>query len=174
MNQAAADDDTPFIYGAPWGPLLQGMTILSVVLLLGMTAMGVSERPAGQLLWYLVMIVLPLVMLVTAVFFMIRGYLLYADTLYVRRLGWYSKIPLAGLQHVVFDPEVTRKMTRRFGNGGMFCFAGSYKSKKIGPVRVFATDLRRPVVLRFADRSIIVTPDDPIDFVEKVKLLRSL
>ncbi len=169
-----ADDESPGVYGAPWGPLLTGMTLLSTILLLGMAAVGVSERPAGQVVWNLVMIVIPLVMLVTAVFFMIRGYLLYADTLYVRRLGWYSKIPLAGLQHVVFDPEVTSKMSRRFGNGGMFCFAGYYKSKKIGPVRVFATDLRRPVVLRFADRSIIVTPDDPVAFVEKIKQLRGL
>ncbi|MBE0585326.1 MAG: hypothetical protein IH612_16395, partial [Desulfofustis sp.] len=104
----------------------------------------------------------------------IRGYLLFPDVLFVQRLGWYSKIPLEGLRAASFDPEATKRMVRRFGNGGMFCFAGSFKSKKIGVFRAFATDLRRPVVLRFADRTIVVTPGDPIDFVEKITALRGL
>jgi hypothetical protein len=166
--------DKQYLYDAPWGLLLRAMTLLSVGLLGGMVAIGLGNRPSGAFGWDLVMIVLPLVMLVVAVFFTIRGYLLFPDVLFVQRLGWYSKIPLDGLLAASFDPEATKRMTRRFGNGGMFCFAGSFKSKKIGTFRVFATDLRRAVVLKFADRTVVVTPGDPIDFVEKITAIRGL
>ncbi len=163
-----------YFYDAPWGLLLRAMTLFSVCLLGGMVAVGLTNRPPGSLGWDLVMIVLPLVMVVVAVFFIIRGYLLFPDVLFVQRLGWYSKIPLDGLLAASFDPEATKRMVRRFGNGGMFCFAGSFKSKKIGAFRAFATDLRRAVVLQFADRTIVVTPGDPVDFVEKITAVRNL
>lgn len=166
--------DKQYFYDAPWGLLLRAMTLVSIGLLGGMVAIGLGNRPSGAYAWDLVMIVLPLAMLVVAVFFTIRGYLLFPDVLFVQRLGWYSKIPLDGLLTASFDPEATKRMTRRFGNGGMFCFAGSFKSKKIGIFRVFATDLRRAVVLKFADRIIVVTPGDPVDFVEKLVALRGL
>lgn len=163
-----------YLFEAPWGALLRSMTLLSVALLGGMAAVGVLQRPSGQVVWVGVMIALPLTMLATAVFFVIRGYVLYPDELFVKRLGWYSKIRLDGLLGVEYDPEATKRIVRRFGNGGMFCFAGYYKSKKIGPFRAFATDWRRTVVLRFEDRSIVVTPDDPMGFVDKIKSLRGL
>jgi len=166
--------DRQYLYDAPWGLLLRAMTLFSICLLGGMVAIGLTNRPSGSFGWDLVMIILPLVMLVVAVFFTIRGYLLFPDVLFVQRLGWYSKIPLDGLLAASFDPEATKRMTRRFGNGGMFCFAGFFKSKKIGPFRAFATDLRRAVVLQFADRTIVVTPGDPLDFVEKITTVREL
>jgi hypothetical protein len=166
--------DKQYLYNAPWGPLLHAMTLLSICLLGGMVAIGINNRPPGTFGWDMVMIILPLVMLVVSFFFSIRGYLLFPDVLFVQRLGWYSKIPLEGLLSASFDPEATKRMIRRFGNGGMFCFAGSYKSKKIGPFRAFATDFRRTVVLKFADRTIVITPGDPVDFVEKITALRGL
>ena len=37
----------------------------------------------------------------------------------------------------------------------------------------YATDPRRSVVLRFADRVVVVTPDDPSAFVEAVNAVRN-
>lgn len=163
-----------YFYDAPWGLLLQVMTVVSILLLLGMVAIGIYQRPEDQKIWDLVMIVVPLLTMAIALLFTIRGYVLCRDALYVRRLGWSTRIDLAGLRQAEFDPEATRRTIRRFGNGGLFCFAGYFKSKKIGPFRAFATDLRRAVVLSFADRVIVVTPGDPLAFVERVRHLRGL
>ena len=77
-------------------------------------------------------------------------------------------MPLAGLQQVTVDPKATKRSLRSFGNGGFFSFTGWYYNKQLGKYRMFATDLERTVVLHFADRRVVMTPDDPEAFVRCV------
>ena len=76
---------------------------------------------------------------------------------------------MSGLKSAEVDTEAMSKSIRTFGNGGLFCFAGIFNNNRLGSYRAFATDPKRAVVLRFSDRTVVVTPDQPDDFVMRTK-----
>ena len=80
--------------------------------------------------------------------FSIRGYRLEGGVLLVQRLGWNSRIDLAGLQSAEADPAAMNGSIRTFGNGGFFCFAGAYWNRRLRSYRAFVTHPRHAVVLR--------------------------
>ena len=146
--------------------------MLSIVILLGVIVIGMSVGPRSMLAWQLIMVGLPVVILLVGFLFIIRGYEIRPDSLLVYRLGWQSRIPLSGLRSVDYDPKAMSHSIRTFGNGGMFCFAGWFRNKKLGSYRAYATDLKRCVILKFADgRVIVVTPGEPKVFVEQTHIL---
>jgi hypothetical protein len=61
------------------------------------------------------------------------------------------------------------KSLRTCGNGGAFSFTGWYWSKSLGFYRAFVTDLNSTVVLRFGKRTVVLSPEDPEDFVSEMK-----
>lgn len=149
-------------FAAPWSRLLVGLTIGVSCLLVG-TAVVVALTAAHEPLGWLPA-ALPLLLLLLAVPFAIRGFTLAEDALYVRRLGWRSRIDLTGLRGVEVDREAMARSVRTFGNGGLFCFAGAYRNRRLGAYRAFATDPALAVVLRFERRIVVVTPARPRDF----------
>ena len=162
------------IFKAPWGTPLKVTTGLSVLILVGIAAIGTFSGPHNNPLWILGMIGMPLSMLFIASLFTIRGYVLSPEVLFIRRLAWNSRVVLSGLQSAEVDAEAMSQSIRTFGNGGMFCFAGAFSNNKLGSYRAFATDPKRSVVLRFSDRTVVVTPDQPDDFVARIKEVASL
>jgi len=119
-------------FDAPWRLSLKLMTAFSVGILLGIPAIGLFSGPRGNILWIMSMVVIPLMVLVGAVFFIIRGYVLTYQKLLVRRLGWHSELSLKNLLSVEWDPEAMKRSIRTFGNGGLFCFAGKFRNKRLG------------------------------------------
>jgi hypothetical protein len=166
--------DYPMTFRAPWGILLRSITALSVILLIGIPLIGIFSGPRGNIVWVLAMIAMPLAILIISAFFSIFRYDLTEDTLWIRRLGWCSKLDLSSLITATVDAEAMAKSIRTFGNGGLFCFAGLFYNKKLGSYRAFATDPKRAVVLKFSDRTVVVTPDDPEAFVASIKKMRGL
>lgn len=159
---------TTYKFGAPWALSLKLMTIFSIVILGGLAVIGLTAEPIDTWLWPLAMVALPLGVLVVAAFFMILGYELAPDELLIRRPGWTSRIGLEGLTSVEVDPEAMRRSLRTFGNGGLFCFAGRFRNRKLGAYRAWATDPKSSVVLKFSDRTLVVTPDQPRKFAAKI------
>ena len=161
-------------FAAPWGSSLKRMTAATALILTGIALIGIFSGPAGSTIWLCAMVVLPVAMLSVSAFFAIRGYALASETLIVERPGWRSKIDLSGLVSAEVDPGAMDASIRTFGNGGMFCIAGAFHNKKLGSYRAFATDPKRAVVLRFPERIVVVTPDNPEAFVARVRELRGL
>jgi hypothetical protein len=161
-------------FAAPWGSSLKRMTTATALILTGIALIGIFSGPAGSTSWVWAMVVLPVAMLSVSSLFAIRGYALTAQALIVARPGWSSKIDLCGLVSAEADPGAMDASIRTFGNGGMFCIAGAFHNKKLGSYRAFATDPKRAVVLRFPERTVVVTPDNPEAFVVQVKELRGL
>lgn len=159
-------DETAF--SAPWGTSLKVMTTLSILILTGIPLTGILSGPHQNIGWILGMIILPLAILFIATFFTIRGYILTPKALFVQRLGWKLKLDLANLISAEVDPNAMAKSIRTCGNGGMFCFAGAFYNKRLASYRAFATDPKRSVVLKFSNRTVVVTPDKPDEFVEKI------
>ena len=111
----------------------------------------------------------PLAIIFGAALFTIRGYTVTADAVLVHRLFWKTRVPLGGLQSVQSEPDAMLGGIRTFGNGGLFSFSGFFWNKTLGAYRAFVTDARRVVVLRFPDRTMVVSPSAPEDFVRELK-----
>ena len=112
---------------------------------------------------------LPLILLVTAALFTIRGYYLTDKNLVIQRLFWKTKIDLTGLMRIEKDTVAMKKSIRTFGNGGLFSLSGWFRNCKLGNYRAWATDPKRAVVLRFQNRTLVITPDNADRFIEKIR-----
>jgi len=128
--------------------------------------MGISLVPPW-IGWLLILV--PVLSLVVSAAFMVRGYVLTDTALIVKRPGWTSRLDLSRLNSAVVDPDALQGSLRLFGNGGFFSFTGWFRNKKFGVYRAFATDAKKAVVLRFADKTVVITPDDPQKFVAEIK-----
>lgn len=124
-------------------------------------ATGATEALAG--------VVLPPMILLLAALYMVRGYVLTDDKIVVKRLAWDTRLPLEGLTSVAGDQEAMNRSLRLFGIGGLLSFTGVFWNRKIGRYRAYATDPSRSVVLSYAKRKVVITPDDPQRFIVRAR-----
>lgn len=155
-------------FKAPWAISLMAMTTVGCILILAVPLIGITTRPPRDFLWQVLTIVLPLLILFVAFFYSVKGYLLTNSTLYVQRLGWNSKIELIDLISAEIDPQAMEKSIQLLANGGLFSFVGNFRNRKLGFYQAYATDPRRAVILRFPQRVIVLTPDNPERFVSEL------
>ncbi len=145
------------------------VSLFATILCLGISLLCWGELAVTPLHSYLLWLrLLPLGLVIGCALCTIRGYALTANALLIHRLFWSTRLPLAGLQSVQFQPEVMRGSIRTFGNGGFFSFTGRYWNKQLGTYRAFVTDPKRAVVLKFPGRTIVVSPDPPEEFVREL------
>lgn len=161
-------------FAAPWGTALKVMSGLITLLLLGIAWVGLRTESDMGPTWYATMVGMPLVFLLAALHYTIRGYRLTADMLLVRRLGWRSEWSLEGLEAVAADSGAMVGSKRLLANGGLFSFSGRFRNKELGIYRALATDPYRSVILRWPNRTLVITPDDPERFVRTLCELRGL
>jgi hypothetical protein len=102
---------------------------------------------------------------------MVRGYVLTEDAIIVRRGGWNTRLPLAGLGSVRGDAEAMQRSIRMFGNDGFFSYTGGFWNRKLRRYRALATDPSRAVILRYPKRTIVITPHDPQQFIMRAGTL---
>jgi hypothetical protein len=169
-------------FNAPWGAPLALMTAVCAVICLSLPLPGLmiglgssaALRARGMSMippwtgWLLVAV--PLLTFVVSAAFMVRGYVLTDTSLIIKRLGWESRLDLSRLNSATVDPDAFRRSLRLFGNGGFFSFTGWFRNKKLGIYRAYATDTRNAVVLRFSDKTVVITPGDPQKFAAEINL----
>ena len=152
-------------FKAPWCTLLIVVSALATLLCVGITVKTqpwAARHGNGWLAW------LPLALVFGCALFTIRGYTITPDAILVHRLFWATRLPRAGLQSARVDPQAIRWSIRACGNGGFFSASGFYWNKSLGFYRMFLTDPRRAVVLKFVRRTIVVSPDPPEEFVREL------
>ncbi|MBN2011797.1 hypothetical protein JW960_20880 [candidate division KSB1 bacterium] len=157
-------------FGATWGRALVAMSIIATIILIVIPFAGMSTIPNGDFIGKMFLLVLPPVILISALMFVIRGYVLTDDSLHIKRLFWNTKINLSTLKSAGLNPVLVKKSMRTFGNGGLFSFTGRYWNKQLGHFRMFVTNFDHSVVLKFMDRVIVVSPDEPAMFVAKMNM----
>jgi hypothetical protein len=156
-------------FKAPWSTTLHIISWCSVVLFITLSASAAFILHSRQADAYVVLaIIVPVVVLAGCALYTVRGYTLTADALLVQRLYWDTRIDLAGLQSATVDPKALSWALRKWGNGGLFSFTGYFWTRQIGSFRAFVTNGRHCVVLRYPDRTIVISPDYPAGFVEAV------
>jgi Bacterial PH domain len=155
-------------FKAPWSTTLKLMTLLCCVICGGIALAGIlyfTGNP-GSAKWS--MIGIPLLILIGSAPFMVRGYTLEDRRLIIHRLGWTTHFDLSSLNSATPDPQAMARSIRLFGNGGLFSFCGLFHNRHLGNYRAFATAPQNSVVLRFPDRTLVVTPDDPQRFADEI------
>jgi hypothetical protein len=152
-------------YQAPWGRALIAISSLLIVLAVAsLVGWPLISGNGPRVMDLLAQWTLPLIVL-GCLPFMIRGYVITNEAILIRRLFWTTRLGRAGLKSAESVPKAMNKSLRTCGNGGAFSFTGWYWSKPLGFYRAFVTDLNRTVVLRFRDRTVVVSPDHPEEFV---------
>jgi hypothetical protein len=155
-------------FTAPWSPLLKVVSLGATLVLAGVGLMFCFYPPLPHT-WVRIavassMFLLPLV----CALFTVRGYHLEGRALFIHRLLWNTRISLEGFREATIDAEAMRRALRLCGNGGLFSFTGWFRNKRIGTFRAYVTDPRQTVVLSFADRKIVLSPDHPTHFVQAI------
>jgi hypothetical protein len=151
-------------YKAPWSISLVLVSSLTTILCISV-AVVLIWRGHGMRRW---VALLPLAIVFGGALSTIRGYTVTPGAILVQRLLWTTRLPLADLQSAEFKPDVMRWSIRTFGNGGLFSFTGFFRNKALGAYRALVTDPHRTVVLRFATRTVVVSPSAPEEFVHDI------
>jgi hypothetical protein len=153
-------------YRAPWGrTLFLTSALVTVVCAVVSVCLYWATTVEHQPALIRVASLLPLVLVLGCIPFTVCGYTITSDSILIHRLLWNTSLPRSGLQSASVEPEVMRGSIRTFGNGGGFSFTGLYYNKSLRSYRAFVTDLRRTVVLRYAYRTVVLSPDAPEEFV---------
>ncbi len=155
-------------FAAPWSRSLKITSLVSALLCLtfglGLPFLPWLRHPAVAWTGWLVLALVPVCPL-----FIVRGYAITPDAILVRRPCWSTRLPRTGLVSATSTPNAMTHSLRTCGNGGFFSHTGWYWSQSLGSHRAFVTDPAQTVVLRYADRTIIVSPDDPEAFAHALQ-----
>lgn len=158
-------------FNAPWS---RSLTLTTATVSAFCLAVSLAEffvldplRQDNPLVW---LILLPVLTVVVSLLFTVRGYSLAPGRLGIQRLLWQTRLPLQGLQSARHEPAALERSLRLFGNGGLFSYTGVFRSAALGRYRAYLTDHQRAVVLRFAGRTLVVSPEDPAAFVQALAL----
>jgi hypothetical protein len=150
--------------------MLVVVTALASSILLGIPVIGWIALPASiPAASRLLMTVVPLLILLGTLPFAVRGYGIQKGTLRILRPGWVTRLGLGQLLSAEADPAAMSGSLRIAGNGGLFSFTGWFWSRRLGRYRAFVTDPARSVVLKFSDRTVVVSPDAPEEFVAALR-----
>jgi len=163
----------PYFPAARWSTMLRVATLLGAGILVAVGVGAGMAIPRGTRVPYaesfgLLVAFVPPAIAVFSVLTVVRGYEVDRHALRVRRLLWWTTVPLAGLARAAAEPTLLKGSVRVFGNGGLFSFSGRFRNREIGPYRAFVTDWSRAVVLFVPGRALVVSPADPAAFVRAV------
>lgn len=163
-----------FFPAAPWTAALKFTSAVGTLILaaVGYVAYRSIPAPAGftRAFGLGIALVLPAIVIVSLLF-MVTGYAVDGNSLYVQRPFWSSPVSLEGLSKIRQMPTACKGSLRIFGNAGLYSFTGLYQSRALGRYRLFATDFSRSVVLDSTRGVVVVTPAEPQLFIEHLRHL---
>lgn len=155
-------------FKASWGQHLKAVTGGVSCLLIGLSFYSIWQMLNGSAESSLLAILLPLAIVALCSLFTVRGYTVSGHQLIIHRLGWSNKIELSDLSSAVYVPGVMLGSLRTFAIGGLFSFAGNFHNSNLGHYRAYITNNMKSVVLKFVGNTIVVSPDEPEDFIAAV------
>ena len=99
----------------------------------------------------------------------IRRYRLTGDELLVEFRFRTVRLSLTCLGGAEADRDAMRRAWKVWGNDGVGAYSGRFRSRRLGRFRAYLTDADRAVVLRWPDRCVVISPDQPSYFLEAVR-----
>src|SRR5699024_4634116 len=129
---------------APWTPQLKRNTIISATVLGLLNAWFFTH--AGTSLVHELMAIGLLLIIPFASLFLVRSYAISDGQLYIKRLIWTNRYPLAGLQRVEVAPNILATSRTLRGNRGFFVYAGWCRHPTLRTYRAWVSDTQRTMV----------------------------
>lgn len=158
-------------FKAPWSAGLWGISLIASLVVLGMPIFIANSEIKSYVSPFFVPLLI-LIWLLTLLY-TVRGYRLEKGRLFIRRLFWDTPVSLDGFQSAqLIGGDVVKGSIRLFGNGGLFAFCGWFWNRSMGRYRMWVTDTKRLVLIQCAGRKMVVSPDDPQEFVKAVERIR--
>ena len=157
---------------APWPTSLKLVSLCGTILLsaVAYVAFRVVPTPSGFTHNFGIGVALiPVVILIGSVFFIVRGYTVAPTELSVEHLITSTRVPLSGLTRVWIDSNICKGSIRVAGNGGLFSFTGWFYNQQLGRYLLLATALQNVVILKFRDRTLVVSPAAPQEFIHHLQ-----
>ncbi len=159
---------------APWPISLKITSLLGSALLLAIGYAAFSAIPRGTRVPFAetfgtLMAIVPPATAFIAALFVVSGYEVDGRCLRVRRLLWATTVSLTGIRKAYHDPGAMKRSLRVFGNGGLLSITGIYKNKSLGWYRAFVTDPSQAVVLVLPRRVVVISPSDPLVFIQQLQ-----
>jgi len=159
-------------FRAPWGRALVGLSLLIAVICVvaAVSLIVVPHPPAPHAMFRLHEWAAGLILALAAgaALFTIRGYTITPDAILVHRLFWDTRLSREGLLSATVQSQAMEGSFMLFGNGGMFSICGWFWSKNLGRIRAYATNLNCTVILRWEHRTVVVSPENAVEFVQEL------
>ncbi len=102
-----------------------------------------------------------LVLLSLYLVFSVKGYSIINKKLLIHHIGWSSKYELNSLEGIEINPQAMSGSIRLFGINFLFAAVGYFRNEITGKYLAFATKPENSLVLRFSDKCVVITPDNP-------------
>lgn len=77
------------------------------------------------------------------------------------------KIPLKDIAEVKQIPRITKIRLRLLGSTGLYGYFGYFYIPDLGLVRMYATRLHDLLLIRYKDKTYIISPENTFEFIEK-------
>lgn len=106
---------------------------------------------------------------ITSVLFFIRGYSITTDAVQILHLGWATSLKIKDITEVEKVPLGARGGIGLFGIWGLYSFTGIARNSTYGIHRRYLTNRLHSVALKFGRKTIMVSPDNPEEFIKEVK-----
>lgn len=161
------------VFKADWSVSLLLTSAVFSLLLIWSSCYVIVRNLRGGDKFFVFIALIPVLILILSALYSVRGYRLLGKSLYVERLGWDSEIKLEALSSVELNPQAMASSIRMWGAGGLFSYTGWFSSPLIGVYQAYATNPQQAVVLRFPEKTIVVTPTHPELFVSSALDLAS-
>ncbi len=156
-------------FAAPTGVRIKVVTWVSFGIVAGFVIynLALTQHLPARKFWPVALAPLAglLILVPVWVFARIKAYRLSAEELVVVRVGRVNRFALAGLESVAHDAQAMKGAWKTIGNDGLGAITGSFRSKRLGKFQGLLTDATRAVVLRWPERTLVVSPERPAEFV---------
>ena len=153
-------------FSAPQDRFVQTVTVLTFMLFaILLVVFASADNTAG--LASIAAIGLP--MFILCYLFVPREYAVNESEVIIRRRIGAVRIPFSLIRSIrQGSSSCSFRSVRPFGIGGIYGYFGRFYSQELGRHHVYATDLQKTVVIE-ADKTYVISPDDPQQFVQAVK-----
>lgn len=102
---------------------------------------------------------------ITSISWFIRGYTITSDSILINHPGWTTKLDLKKLSSASRVPVGAYAGIGLFGVWGAYSVTGIAYSSTYGLHRRYLTNRWNSVVLKFGDKVVLVSPDNPDEFI---------
>ncbi|MFQ6091305.1 MAG: PH domain-containing protein [bacterium] len=153
-------------FEAPQDRFVQTATVLAVITFAVLFLIFAAAENTGGVL---AAAVIGLLVLGTSYLFAPHGYTVGESGVVIHRKAGAVRIPFSRIRSVRQDPLACSLWgVRTFGVSGIFGYFGRFYTGHLGHHIRYATDRHRAVVIE-ADRTYVISPDDPQRFVRTVQ-----